>query len=77
MLWGTPMFGKVTAFVGWIYIGEIQVPKHAAHMLQACVLGSSQVMSPIEKGERGFSCREFPSGGAGVVEREGTGVPRS
>jgi len=40
------MFGNVTALVGWIYIGEIQEQKHAAHMLQACGLGSSQVMSP-------------------------------
>ena len=39
------MFGNVTALVGWIYIGELQKQKHAAHMLQACGLGSSQVMS--------------------------------
>jgi len=36
------MFGDVTALVGLIYIGEIQEQKHAAHMLQACGLGSSQ-----------------------------------
>jgi len=40
------MFGNVTALVGWIYIGEIQDQKHAAHMLQACGLGFSQVVSP-------------------------------
>ena len=36
------MFDNVTALVGWIYIGEIQEQKHAAHMLQTCGLGSSQ-----------------------------------
>ena len=36
------MFGNVTAFVSWIYIGEIQKQKHAAHVLQACGLGSPQ-----------------------------------
>jgi hypothetical protein len=28
------MFGGVTALVGWIYVGEVQGQKHAAHMLQ-------------------------------------------
>ena len=37
------MFGNVTTLVGWIYIGEIQEQKHAAHMLQACGLGSSHL----------------------------------
>ena len=36
------MFGNVTDLVGWIYIGEIQELKHAAHMLQACGLRSSE-----------------------------------
>ena len=36
------MFGNVTALVGLIRIGEIQEQKHAAHMLQACGLGSTQ-----------------------------------
>ena len=36
------MFGNVAALVGWIHVGVIQGQKHAAHMLQACGLGSSQ-----------------------------------
>ena len=40
------MFGNVTALVGWIYIGEIQEEKDAAHMLQACGLGLSQGVGP-------------------------------
>jgi len=46
MQWGTPMFGNVTALVGWIYVGGLKRQKHAAHTFQACGLGSSQVMSP-------------------------------
>ena len=43
--WGTPMFGNVTALVGLHVTGKIQELKHAAHLIQACGLGSSQVMS--------------------------------
>ena len=47
------MFGNVTAVVGWIYIGEIQEQKHAAHMLQTCGLGSSLWVWTGEGGEWG------------------------
>ena len=40
------MFGNVTARVGWTCMEEVQEQKHAAHMIQACGLGCSQVMSP-------------------------------
>ena len=36
------MFGNVTALEGSHVTGKIQEQKHAAHMLQACGLGSSQ-----------------------------------
>jgi len=36
------MFGNVTALVGLHVTGKYRDEKHAAHMLQACGLGSSQ-----------------------------------
>jgi len=49
------MFGNVTALVGWIYIGKIQEQKHAAHMLQACGLGSSHLCLGSYGGARGVA----------------------
>ena len=48
------MFGSVTAFVGWICIGEVQGQKHAAHMRQACVgvLVRERERGEGERGER-------------------------
>ena len=46
---GTPIFGNVTALFDWICIEEIQDQKRAAHMLEACGLGFSQVMSPSSR----------------------------
>ena len=50
------MFGNVTALVGWIYVGEILGQKHAAHMLEACGLGSSQG-GLVFRGD--FTCLDF------------------
>ena len=40
------MFGNGTTLVGLNVTGKYRDEKHDAHMLKACGLGSSQVMSP-------------------------------